>query len=71
MPLFTPIILTCLIASPTQCRPVMGPTEPSEIACMSSLTAGLEFMATNRPDLYVAGLACVETHLMDEQASGQ
>ena len=69
--MFTPIILTCLIASPTQCRPVMGPAEPTEIACMNSLTTGLEFMATNRPDLYVAGLVCVETHLMDEAASNQ
>jgi hypothetical protein len=68
--LFTPIVLSCLIADPTQCRPVMGPTEPTEVACMDSLSSALAYVAT-RSDIYVAGLACVETHLQDEQASRQ
>jgi len=68
MTLFTPIILGCLVANPIQCAAFMGVGEPTEFACMNSLTVGLDFMAANRPDLYVAGLVCVETHLMDEQA---
>jgi hypothetical protein len=62
--LFTPIVLTCLIAEPTQCRPVMGPTEPTEVACMDSLSSALSYLAT-RTDIYPAGLVCVETHLLD------
>ena len=49
----------------------MGIGETTEVACMNSLTVGLEFIAANRPDLYVAGLACVETHLLDQEVSGQ
>ena len=54
-----------------QCSAFMGIGETTEVACMNSLTVGLEFMAANRPDLYVAGLACVETHLLDQEVSGQ
>jgi hypothetical protein len=68
--LFTPIVLSCLIAEPTQCRPVMGPTELTEVACMDSLSSALAYAAT-RTDIYIAGLACVETHLIDEQANSQ
>ena len=68
--LFTPIVLTCLIANPTQCRPVMGPAEPTEVACMDSLSTALSYLAT-RTDIYPAGLVCIETHLMDEEASNQ
>lgn len=68
--LFTPIVLTCLIAAPTQCRPIMGPTELTEIACMDSLSSALAYVAT-RTDIYAAGLVCIETHIMDEQANGQ
>ena len=68
--LFTPIVLTCLIANPTQCRPVMGPAEPTEIACMDSLSTALSYLAT-RTDIYPAGLVCIETYLMDEEASNQ
>lgn len=68
--IFTPIVLTCLIAAPTQCRPVMGPTELTEIACMDSLSSALAYVAT-RTDIYTAGLVCIETHLMDEQANSQ
>ena len=68
--LFTPIVLTCLIAAPTQCRPVMGPSELTEIACMDSLSSALSYLAT-RTDIYPAGLVCVETHLMNEEASMQ
>ena len=70
MLLFTPVVLTCLIANPTQCRPVMGPAEPTEVACMDSLSSALAYVAT-RTDIYPAGVVCVETHLMDEQASSQ
>ena len=69
--LFTPIILGCLVANPVQCSAFMGIGETTEVACMNSLTVGLEFMAANRPDLYVAGLACVETHLAGQSVSGQ
>lgn len=69
--LFTPIILGCLVANPMQCSAFMGIGETTEVACMNSLTVGLEFMATNRPDLYVAGLVCIETHLLDQEVSGQ
>lgn len=68
--LFTPIVLSCLVANPTECRPVMGPTEPTEVACMDSLSTALAYVAT-RTDIYVAGLACIETHLADQVVSGQ
>ena len=68
--LFTPIVLSCLVASPTECRPVMGPTEPTEVACMDSLSTALSYVAT-RNDIYVAGLACIETHLAGQSVSGQ
>lgn len=69
--LFTPIIIACLVADPLQCTPYMGFTEETEAACMESLNAGLDFVANNRPNLYVAGLACIETHTLDESANNQ
>jgi hypothetical protein len=66
--IFTPIVLTCLIAAPTQCRPIMGPAEPTEVACMDSLSTALSYVAT-RTDIYVAGLTCIQTHLLGESAS--
>jgi len=68
--LFTPIVLSCLVTSPTECRPIMGPTEPTEVACMDSLSTALSYAAT-RNDIYIAGLACIETHLADQSVSGQ
>lgn len=69
--LFTPIIIGCLIANPTQCAAFMGSAELTESACMMSLTTGLDYMNVNRPDIYAAGLVCVETHLQNEEASTQ
>lgn len=68
--LFTPIVLTCFISSPTECRPVMGPVEPTEIACMDSLATALSYL-DSRTDLYAAGLACIQTHLMDREVRNQ
>ena len=48
----------------------MGPAEPTEVACMDSLSTALSYLAT-RTDIYPAGLVCIETHLMDEEASNQ
>ena len=69
--LFTPIILSCLVANPTQCRPILGVSETTEAACMVSLAAGIDYMTDNRPDLYAAGLVCLETHFLDQEALGQ
>lgn len=66
--LFMPVVITCLVAAPTQCRPVMGYAEPTEVACMDSLSTALSYLAT-RTDIYAAGLACIETHTLDESAS--
>jgi hypothetical protein len=66
--LFTPVILVCFISTPTMCKPVMGYTEPTEAECMESLAQGVSIVG-RLPDQYVAGLACIETHLLDESVS--
>ena len=69
MMLFIPIVVTCLVDNPTQCRPIMGPAEMTEVACMDSLSSALGYLST-RDDLYAAGLVCVESYMTDERASG-
>lgn len=64
--LFIPVVITCLISEPTHCRPVMGYAEPTEVACMDSLSSALVYLTT-RDDIYPAGLACIETYPLDEQ----
>jgi hypothetical protein len=68
MMVFAPVALICLMAEPTQCRAVVGNVEPTELSCMESLSSAVYF-AESRPDIYVAGLACVETEFLDESAS--
>ena len=68
--LFMPVVITCLVAEPAQCRPVMGYAEQTEVACMDSLSTALSYLAT-RTDIYAAGLACVQTHMLDESVSNQ
>jgi hypothetical protein len=68
--LFTPIVMVCLVSDPTLCGPVMGGTEFTETDCMDSLAQAVVVMETI-PDRYIAGLACVETHLLEESASNQ
>jgi hypothetical protein len=67
MLLFTPLILTCLVEEPTQCRPIMGPAETTEVACMTSLSGAMTYVST-LPDVYAAGLACLETYILDDPA---
>lgn len=69
--LFLPVIIACLVENPTQCNAFMGTVETTKSDCISSLTIGLEFIDTNRPDIYAAGLACVEVHLNNKKASKQ
>ena len=68
--LFTPIVMVCLVSDPTLCGPVMGYTEFTEADCMDSLAQAVVVIETI-PDRYIAGLACVETHLLEESASTQ
>jgi len=68
--MFTPIAIVCLVSSPTECSTLTAPPVKTELACMEHQTRGLvELLAI--PQIYVAGMACVETHLLDEAASMQ
>ena len=68
--MFTPIAIVCLLSSPTECSTLTAPPVETELACMDHQRRGVvELLAI--PQIYVAGLACVETHLLDEAASTQ
>lgn len=67
---FVPLVISCLVADPDMCRPIMGYAELTEADCMYSLTLAVDALAL-RPDIYVGGLTCIETYLLDEEASNQ
>jgi hypothetical protein len=67
MIVFIPIVLTCLVAEPSACLPIMGYAEATEAECMDSLSEAIAYSIA-RPDLYIAGLACVESHILDDPA---
>jgi hypothetical protein len=67
MMVFIPVVVSCLVLEPSVCRPVMGYAEVTEAECMDSLSEAVAYTAT-RPDLYIAGLACVESYILDEPA---
>lgn len=67
---FIPVVISCLVADPDMCMPIMGYAELTEEDCMYSLTLAVDALAL-RPETYIGGLACIETYILDEEAFNQ
>ena len=65
---FIGVILLCLVDEPNQCMTVSGPIFATEEECRADvLYNGLPYFTDERPDLYIAGLTCVEAQLLGEE----
>lgn len=64
--MFAPVIVACLIASPTECTALTGPAYPTLLECVESLDFNTEVF-DRQPNIYVAGETCIE--YLDQAAS--